>query len=174
MKRLGVCSWSLQAESAKGLVDLVAECELEAVQLWLDPVREESAWTDTFSRLRDAGIDVLSGMMTCIGEDYSSLEAIQKTGGVVPDESWEQNQANFAENLDLAAAEGVQLVTFHAGFIPEDASDPTRPKLMDRLRSVATMCGDRDLTLGLETGQEDANTLIELLDELAAPNVVVN
>jgi L-ribulose-5-phosphate 3-epimerase len=174
MKKLGVCSWSLQAKSSQELIDAVGQCELAAVQLWLDPVREEAAWSGTFDALRNAGIDVLSGMMTCIAEDYSSLDAIRRTGGVVPDETWEQNKVNFARNLDIAAAEGLKLVTFHAGFIPEEASDPTRPVLIDRLRVVAQMCDDRQLQLGFETGQEDAETLIQLLDELSAPNVVVN
>jgi sugar phosphate isomerase/epimerase len=65
-------------------------------------------------------------------------------------------------------------VTFHAGFLPEDDGDPERAVLLDRLRAVADLFADRGLRLGLETGQETAETLAAVLDELERPNVGVN
>ncbi len=173
-ERLAVCSWSLQPEDPATLVAAMGRCRMGRTQLWLDPLREGGAWADGFAVLKDAGIEVISGMMTCEGEDYTTLGSIRETGGVVPDAVWPKNLANFEKNLDLAAAQGLGLVTFHAGFIPEEAGDPKRPILMDRMRQVANLCRDRSIRLGLETGQETAATLIELLDELATDNITVN
>ena len=62
----------------------------------------------------------------------------------------------------------------HAGFIPHDSSDPAREIVLDRLREVADLFTVRDVQLGLETGQETAETLLNALDALDHPGVGVN
>jgi sugar phosphate isomerase/epimerase len=66
------------------------------------------------------------------------------------------------------------LVTFHAGFLPHEAEDPERAKLLGRLRELADVFADKRVKLGLETGQESAPTLASVLTELDHPNVGVN
>lgn len=173
--RLGVCSWSLQARDPRHLRELVDQTGLDAVQLALSPlVHEPDTWSGALEALDDAGISIFSGMMTTAGEDYSTLQSIAQTGGIRPDETWEANLAHAEAVADLAVACGIELVTFHAGFIPEQTGDPERAKLLDRLRTLADLFARRDLWLGLETGQETASTLIEALEELDRPNVGVN
>lgn len=173
--RLGVCSWSLQARDPRHLRELVDQTGLDAVQLALSPlVHEPGTWSGALEALNDAGISILSGMMTTAGEDYSTLQSIAQTGGVRPDQTWEANLAHAEAVADLAVACGIGLITFHAGFIPEEADDPERAKLLDRLRTLADLFARRDLWLGLETGQETAPTLIEALEELDRPNIGVN
>lgn len=84
--RLAVCSWSLQAESPASLVERVLATGVRKVQLALDPLRERpEIWANTPAKLADAGIGVVSGMFGTLGEDYTTLETIRETGGVVPD-----------------------------------------------------------------------------------------
>ena len=64
-------------------------------------------------------------------------------------------------------------MTFHAGFIPEDPADPERDVLVDRLHQVAQAFGDQGVSVAFETGQEHAETLIELLGELGERGVDV-
>ena len=172
---LGVCSWSLRPTSPADLASRVSVCGLNAVQLALEPIRSD-AWDlgETRDALADAGIGILSGMLETKGEDYSTLETIKATGGLRPDNVWNANRERSEHAALIAETLGMKLVTFHAGFIPHDAGDPERVTMIDRLRTVADTFADRGIRLGLETGQETAETLSSLLDELDRPSVGVN
>jgi sugar phosphate isomerase/epimerase len=113
-------------------------------------------------------------MVTTVGEDYSTMESIRRTGGIVPDNTWKENWRNLETNAALARSLGLRLVTFHAGFLPHDQKDPEFKKLLDRLRQVADLFAEFGLQLGLETGQETAESLNDFLDILERPNVGVN
>lgn len=173
--RLGVCSWSLRPASPADLVTRVSACGLDAVQLGLEPIRS-GAWDlhETSEVLADAGIDILSGMLEPEGEDYSTLESIKATGGLRRDGLWDANLERAGQVAKIAERLGMELVTFHAGFIPHDASDPERATMVDRVRTVADIFADHGVRLALETGQESATTLAELLDELGRESVGVN
>lgn len=174
-QRLAVCSWSLQPADPAELVRMLATLELPRVQLALSPVvGDPSIWGDAIAILRRRDIRVVSGMMAMEGEDYSTLQTIAETGGIRPDATWPANRDHARAVADLAADNGVRLVTFHAGFLPEETTDPERWKLLDRLRQIADMFAERGLELGLETGQETADTLLEALDQLDRPNVGIN
>jgi L-ribulose-5-phosphate 3-epimerase len=172
--RLGVCSWSLQPSGPAELIEKINAIGIKKVQLALDPLVSDAAWANTAAMLADAGIEIASGMFGCIGEDYSSLDAIRVTGGIVPDETWEGNWANITAVADLAASLGVTLVSFHAGFLPESPDDPSYAKLTERIRQIATLFGEKGIKLALETGQEEAPVLKAFLDTLGEPNVGVN
>ena len=65
---VAVCSWSLRASDSAMLVERIQATGARAVQLALVPIADwEGAWGDTFSRLADAGIEVVSGMLETIG-----------------------------------------------------------------------------------------------------------
>lgn len=176
MERLAVCSWSLQPASAEDLLEKLAATGLARVSIALDPLRENpgGAWAHFPEHCARRGVRCVSGMMTAIGEDYSTLESIRRTGGVVPDEHWEGNWRNFQANAELAVQLGLKFVMFHAGFLPHEPSDPAFAKLLDRLGRIADLFAARGITLGLETGQETAETLATFLRQLGRPNVGVN
>jgi L-ribulose-5-phosphate 3-epimerase len=172
---LAVCSWSLRPASPADLVAKLGACGINRVQLALGPIRE-SAWDEreTVARLSDAGIHAVSGMMATEGEDYSTLDTIRVTGGIRPDETWRQNLAAAQQEAELASRLGLDLVTFHAGFIPHDSDDHEWFKLIDRLRILADVFSRHGIRLGLETGQESASSLKSALEALQRPSVGVN
>lgn len=173
--RIGVCSWSLQPESPEILVKKLQQLGISKVQCALDPLRENpSIWVKLPSLCADNKIEIISGMFGCVGEDYSTLESIKRTGGIVPDETWEQNWKNIQQTVKIGKELGLKLITFHAGFIPHDKKDPNFNKLVNRLKQMADIFGEAGIELGMETGQETAETLRELLETLNAKNVVVN
>jgi sugar phosphate isomerase/epimerase len=174
--RLAVCSWSLQPISADDIFQKLAATGIPRVSIALDPVRENAggAWADFKERCAQQGVACVSGMMTAIGEDYSTLESIKRTGGVVPDEHWDGNWRNFQANADLAVRLGLKFVMFHAGFLPHEESDPAFGKLVDRLSRVAELFAARGIAVGFETGQETADTLATFLRKLNRPNVGIN
>ena len=175
LDRLGVCSWSLRPESAAALVAAIEDLGLPLVQLALDPVAENpEAFGDAITLIRDAGMEVASGMLEAVGEDYSTLETIAATGGVRLDEHWPATRERARVAAAMAGEFGIPLVTMHAGFIPHDATDPGRAIVLDRLREIADLFQADGVKLGLETGQESAATLVDALDALDHPNVGVN
>jgi len=171
---VAVCSWSLQAASPAELVARVQATGARAVQLALTPIVEKPAvWGDTFAQLAAAGIEVVSGMLETVGEDYSTLDTIRVTGGVVPDATWPATRARAAEVAALAGAHGIKLVTFHAGFVPHEAG-AERTKLFGRLREISAMFAAHGARIAFETGQESADTLSHALDALGDPTIGVN
>ena len=175
VQRLAVCSWSLLPTSPEDLVQKVLATGIRRVQLALDPFREApKVWAETENLFRANDITIVSGMVGCIGEDYSTLDSIRLTGGIAPDSTWEQNLKNIRAAAALAKKMGLRLVTFHAGFLPTDESDPTFAKMCQRLDEVADVFMVQNILLGLETGQETAPALADLLHKLNHPNIGVN
>jgi sugar phosphate isomerase/epimerase len=188
--RIAVCSWSMRPAGPDELRAALDRVGVRAVQLALGPlVREPAVWSDATARLRRAGIDVVSGMMAFAGEDYSTLESIARTGGVRPDASWPANRAHAEAVARRATMDGIGIVTFHAGFLPEDARSTVesrrsagpdaphgteRARIIGRLREIADIFAAHGLRIGFETGQETAETLARVLAELDRGNVGVN
>ncbi|MCO5053760.1 MAG: sugar phosphate isomerase/epimerase [Verrucomicrobiae bacterium] len=174
-QRLAVCSWSLQPTSPEDLISKLQPTGVTRVQLALDPLRDDPAgWRRTPELLRQAGIGIASGMFGCVGEDYTSMETIRRTGGIAPDATWEQNWKNIQATATIASQLGLKLVTFHAGFLPHEPADRDFAKLKQRLMQTADVFQAQGLALGLETGQETAAVLAEFLRQLNQPNVGVN
>jgi L-ribulose-5-phosphate 3-epimerase len=176
--QMGVCSWSLQATGPKDLAAKVGALGLVKVQLGLTPHRDDpGAWDGVKEILGEAGISVVSGMYSTIGEDYTTPATIRKTGGVVLDQYWDEN-IGLAQAAAAKAAElGLPHVTAHAGFLPHDASDPNYGKLSGRVAQLAEIFAGQGVGMLLETGQESAPTLLAFLEEMkrrGADNVAVN
>lgn len=172
---LGVCSWSLRCQSPSELVDRITSLGLSAVQLHLDPVRSwEWRPDETASRLKVARIQIASGMMAFKGEDYTTLDTIKTTGGVRLDDTWAENVRAAEGNAIMAYRFGIKLVTFHAGFLPHDAGDPERSKMIERLRQIIDIFAAKQIDVAFETGQESADTLLDVLKDLDRPTVGVN
>ena len=175
-RRLAVCSWSLQPTSAEDFFTKLAATGLSRTQIALDPIRENAkgAWTDFAVLCAKRGVTCVSGMIGTVGEDYTTLENIKRTGGVVPDATWPQTWKNIQADAELAQRMGLNLVTFHAGFLPHEESDPSFAKLLARLRQVADLFAAKKIQIGLETGQEVAETMAAFLKKLDRTNVGVN
>ena len=124
--------------------------------------------------LRVNGFSIVSGMIGFVGEDYSTMETIHATGGVAPDETWDENWENVPKAAEIASALGINLVTFHAGFLPPDEKDPAYGKMHHRLELIADVFAAKNIDVAFETGQETAAVLLEFLKKLGRWNVGVN
>ena len=176
--QIGVCSWSLKATGPRDLADKVNALGLRRVQLGLTPHRDDpGTWEGVQGILAESGIRIVSGMFSTVGEDYSTPEAIRRTGGVVPDEHWAENLELARAAAATAKAMGLKQVSTHAGFLPHEPSDPDFDKLSGRVAELAALFAADGASLLLETGQETAATLLAFLGEmkkLGANNVTVN
>jgi len=173
--RIGVCSWSLRPDSPEALIESLQRLGVTGVQLDLTSMlAQPDAWNNAAVNLRKAGLNIMSGMMRLAGEDYATLETIRETGGVRLDSTWQQNQDHAQAIAEFAQDAQIELVTFHAGFIPEDVSDPEHAKLVERLRTLADIFADHGVSVAFETGQETADTLLEALAAIDRTTVGIN
>jgi len=174
-ERLAVCSWSLQPASPEDLVSKLNQIGIPRVQLALDPIREQPGiWSQVGEILARSGYQIVSGMIGFVGEDYSTMQTIQATGGVAPDATWELNRAHVLQAAEIASRLGLKLVTFHAGFLPHNEDEADYAKLRRRLETVADIFGARRIEVAFETGQETAPALNQFLQRLGRPGVGVN
>ena len=168
---IGVCSWSLQTDVA-GVAEAMNKIGIEHVHLAVRGALGAEG-DDYLAAVQKQNWTVSATMIDFPQEDYSTLDSIKVTGGVVPDEYWEQNRKLFQGAAELTVKLGVQYLSMHAGFI--DESDPAyTKKFYDRIRYLADVAGENDIVLLLETGQETAQELRHFLEELNHPAVGVN
>ena len=144
---------------------------LSAIQLALDPVaRGDWKEDETFGRLRDAGIRVVSAMLAPTGEDYSTLDSIRATGGVRRVETFAANLRAAHQIADICARHSIPLCTFHAGALPEGGAD--RDEMIRRLARMVRAFHDPDagrrVAVAFESGQESAEGIVSLLGEVRA------
>lgn len=174
--QIAVCSWSLQPDGIDDLIRLTGQTGISGIQLALEPLRREpEAWTDAAAKLEQAGLHTVSGMFQPAGEDYTTLQSIHDTGGVVPDQTWEANWSNMQRCSVLAQGLSIRAISLHAGFIPGDTGSRAYETLIERIRRIADLIGDMlHGQLWLETGQETADHLLTFLDSVNRTNVGVN
>lgn len=166
---VGLCSWSLRTDIA-GVAAAMKKIGLEHVHLGIRGAVEDPA---VLADIQNQDWTITATMIDFPQEDYSTLEAIKATGGVVPDDSWKLNRDLFIGAADKTAILGVKYLSMHAGFIDESNKAHAR-KIHDRIKRLADAAAKYDLILLLETGQETAVELRGFLEKLDHPAVGVN
>ncbi len=177
-QQLGVCSWSMLPQNADDMARIMGELGLKKLQLGLVPHRDDAGIVDGVPEaLEKVGARVVSGMFGTIGEDYTTMETIKVTGGIVPDEHWEANQEVARGAAARAKRFGLPAVMFHAGFLPHDMASAEFQKLAGRIEAVAGIFGEQGLDMMFETGQETADDLwafFDHMEERGVSNIGVN
>jgi sugar phosphate isomerase/epimerase len=172
---IGVCSWSLQVKSVAELKRLLDRLGIDVIQIACgDP--HHAAWEEG-DRLpevaRSAGFRMAGAMLGFPGEDYTTPQTIQHTGGFGNPATRAERLQRFQWALDRTRALDVGNLMLHAGFIPEPR-DPDRKPFLDTLAKVSDLARAKSVRVGFETGQETADLLRLTLDELKCPNLGVN
>ncbi|HTU90818.1 MAG TPA: sugar phosphate isomerase/epimerase family protein [Gemmataceae bacterium] len=172
---VGVCSWSLQVKNVPELKHLLDQLGIFVVQIACgDPYH--AAW-DEGDRLpeaaRAAGLQMSGAMLGFPGEDYTSPQTIQRTGGFGDPSRRGERLERFRWALERTRALGLSDLMLHAGFLPEP-SDPERKPFLDTLGQVSALAAAKGVAVAFETGQETAELLRRTLDDLKCPNLNVN
>jgi sugar phosphate isomerase/epimerase len=172
---IGVCSWSLQVKSIPELKRLLTRLGIDVVQIACgDP--HHADWEEG-ERLpeaaRAAGFRLTGAMLGFPGEDYTTPQTIQKTGGFGNPATRAERLERFQWALNRTRALGLNDLMLHAGFIPEP-KHPDRKPFLNTLAKVSDLAKAKAATIAFETGQETADLLRLTLDELKCPNLKVN
>ena len=179
-ERIGVCSWSYQ-RPLREVADEMAKIGVKGIDLALTPfvapdgrhgVEEgEEALAFAKAQFASGAWRLFATMISFPQEDYSTLETIRKTGGVVPDDSWPRNREIAAAAAELSGSLGAPYMLFHAGFL--DESNPAAyAAYVERVSFVRDACAKAGVQLILESGQETAEDLARFLRDV--PGLYVN
>jgi sugar phosphate isomerase/epimerase len=122
---------------------------------------------------RAAGLQMTGAMLGFPGEDYTSPQTIQKTGGFGNPADRPERLARFQWALERTLALGLRDLMLHAGFLPQP-NNPDRKPFLDTLAKVSDLAKAKGITIAFETGQETADLLRRTLDDLKCPNLKVN
>lgn len=172
---IGVCSWSLQVKSISELKALTEKLGLNVVQIACgDP--HHASWDEGDQlpeKALEAGFELTGAMLGFPGEDYTTPQTIQKTGGFGDPATRPERLERFKWALERTRALGLNDLMLHAGFIPEPG-DADRSAFLETLGNVSSLAQEKDVTIAFETGQETADLLRLTLDELKCDNLKVN
>ena len=178
-ENLGVCSWSFQ----KPLDVVAAEMKklgITRIHLALQPFLEggsrhgaaegKAALDRIKARLASGEWKLSATMIGFPQEDYTTLDSIKKTGGIVPDDVWEANKKIVRAGAKLSAELKAPVLTMHAGFL--DESDPVAlKKYTERVKFIVDTCGEAGVPVAFETGQETAADLAKFLPTVPGAGV---
>ena len=179
-ERVGVCSWSWQLPMKEVAAKMDA-AGVKGIHLALGPfiapdgrhgaAEGAEAWAFVKGKVARGEWIVMSTMIGTVGEDYSTLETIRKTGGIVPDQHWEANKKIVTRGAQLTQELGCPYMSTHAGFL--DESNPKAYKTyVERVTWMRNECRKYGVTLILESGQETAEDLAAFMPKV--PGVGIN
>jgi sugar phosphate isomerase/epimerase len=170
-----VCSWSLQVKSIPELKGFMDQLGVNLVQIACgDP--HHAAWDEGEEMPKaalSAGFTLGGAMLGFPGEDYTTPQTIQRTGGFGDPATRKERLDRLRWALARTRELGLSDLMLHAGFLPE-VGDPGRKAFLDTLTEASTFAAEKDITLAFETGQENSQLLRRTLDDLQCPNLKVN
>ncbi len=168
---VSACSWSFRADIER-VVEILRGLDIGCVHLGVRPALEKGgkAYLDA---VRKGRLKISATMIDFPSEDYTTLESIRRTGGIVPDASWKENKKLALGAIDLTAKLGVKFLSTHFGFL-EHTEKGYDKKLLERTVMLADAARNKGIKLLMETGQESAEELKHFLETVKHPALAVN
>ncbi len=96
------------------------------------------------------------------------------TLGIVPREYRAERVEELKRGADFAAMIGVTDVITHAGFLPENPTDPLYPEVLETLTSLCEYYKSQGRYFLFETGQETPTTLLRFIEAIGTGNIGIN
>ena len=168
---IGVCSWSLQT-GIRDVVFAMKKLGIDHIHLAIGPALADDG-QEYLLAVKEQDWTISSAMLDFPQEDYSTLDTIKVTGGVVPDDSWLSHKELFVRAAKITKELGVKYLSLHAGFI--DHSDVEKYKIMcERIKSLGDIAAENQIMFLLETGQETAEELSSFLKDIGHSAIGIN
>jgi sugar phosphate isomerase/epimerase len=157
-------------------VEAVRELGVSTVQLHAPAVenRVEERIGQIKQQFAESGITVTLVFAGFPEDDYTTVEDVQQTVGLVPEAMRATRLRETLEIADFAVALGVDAIGMHLGFVPTDPRAPDYPKIVEVTRQVCDHCAGNGQYFHLETGQESATELRAFIEHVERDNLRVN
>jgi sugar phosphate isomerase/epimerase len=121
---------------------------------------------------RESGLTIATMFIGFDGQDYSSRRSIAATVGLVQPELRPHRLVVARRYSDLAAELGVPSLGMHLGLLPQGGDHGA---IVDCLHELLDVCAAHGQTLNLETGQESAYALFQVIMQVNRPkHLLVN
>ncbi|HEY3242577.1 MAG TPA: sugar phosphate isomerase/epimerase family protein [Phycisphaerae bacterium] len=173
---IGVCAWSIDRQDTVGVFATIRE-QLGLGVTQLGFFGRQAVEAAEPQRVRAAAaaarVEIVATFVGFDGQDYSSIAAIARTGGFVPDEFWDERFELTRRAAELTRELGVGQLGLHIGAIPTERPSPEYNSLARRTQQMADLLDDRGLTALVETGPDSVETLTAFLDSLERENLQV-
>jgi sugar phosphate isomerase/epimerase len=119
------------------------------------------------------GVEISSVFLLFQGQRFDRFDG-HPTMGLVPEDLRAERLALSKEFSDIVKGMGVNSITCHMGFIPDDPKDPLYTGFIDTTSKLVAHCGENGQDFCFETGQELPSTLKRTLRDIDLPNAAVN
>ena len=126
------------------------------------------------SQFAEAGITITVVFVGFEDDDYTTVERVKETVGLVPGSRRDARLAETLELADFAAQLGVDAIGMHLGFVSPDGASPESGAVVEATRAVCDRCAGHGQYFHLETGQETADELLTFIGAVDRPNLAVN
>ena len=120
-----------------------------------------------------AGIRITSVFLQWNGQMFNNVDG-PGSMGLVPPDLRAGRVASGKAFSDWVREMGVDSITCHIGFIPDDELDPLYAGFIEAMRDLAVHCANNDQIFCFETGQELASTLKRTIRDVDTGNLFVN
>jgi len=157
-------------------LSVVRELGIPTIQLHAPsrPARTAEGAREFLDKLREIDVTLTAVFGGFEGESYADIPTVERTVGLVPRETRAAREAEMREIADFARLLNVDVVALHLGFVPHDAGDPLWTEAVQLTRALCDHCRGNRQALHLETGQEDADTLVRFIAAVERDNLFVN
>lgn len=135
--------------------------------------RKEELTEQVRAAIAETGIVVTSVFIMFKGHVWDLVDG-PRTIGLVPEETRGERVVHACQMSNWAKEIGINAVTSHIGFIPEDPNDPRYEPFVRMMRAFCQYCLDNGQTFAFETGQESAATLKRTIEDIGLENVGIN
>ena len=126
------------------------------------------------AKLNEMGIRITVVFGGFEGESYADIPTVERTIGLVPEETRAERTQEMKEIADFAKLLGVDAVGLHLGFVPHDSQDPRYAGILEVTRDLCDHCRKSGQAVHLETGQESADALLSFIGDVERDNLFVN
>ncbi len=157
-------------------LEVVQELGIPSVQLHAPHKgsRAEENAKEFLGRCADAGITITAVFGGFEGESYADIATTARTVGLVPNETRASRVQEMKEISDFTKLLGCDTVALHIGFVPEDRSGDDYQSLRDVTRDLLDHVASNGQRLNLETGQENADHLLDFIGDVGRDNLFIN
>jgi sugar phosphate isomerase/epimerase len=139
-------------------------------EAWLSGPRRD----EYLAAARDSGLTIDTMFVGFDGQSYRDIPTIRRTVGLVLPESRTHRTQIALRYCDLAAELGVKSLAAHLGFLPGEHGHPDHRGVVEAVRQICDRCAELGQGFNLETGQESAAKLLDLVADVQRPNLGVN
>ena len=123
--------------------------------------------------IAETGVEVTAVFIMYPGHVWDLVDG-PRTIGLVPLDKRGARVVHACRMSNWAREVGLNAVTSHIGFIPEDPNDPVYGPFIETMKAFCQYCKENGQTFAFETGQETAETLDRTIRDIGLDNVGVN